>query len=852
MTISLISGCGVNALLPTTSIAVAASSAPSQLPTPQGNVAAMEARSAGDLRLGGISPVEYPVSGRSPIPVLPIANDPTSAWKATGFSGATDASSLSSLPVLSASAYHVSGSTNTGTCTGAAATNTISCTFQNINDFTVGEGLTLIGAGAAPVVTPILTPPTVTQEGNAIGPHTYCYIVDAVDTLGGITSPSPQTCLANEPVLSLQTAINDLTTNPIGNTENGGPTPTYLWYVSEDSGPFQLVSVAGFTSTTQDVGQRPNSRGGWPVSLPQGVSDISKNEDLFTSVASLRGSSFSLNTTLLSSVVGVEMDHDDTAALQNAINAGVAKGGATIQLGKGEFNIKRPIFHTSPGVYTTSPTAYGWWDIVSYLYIPDYALGHINIQGSGDSTVINTAPDHDASMYLLAAGRIVGLPPDQPVSFADAPKGALSLTLTSSTNANLLSIGSEIQIYGGEYSGTPCMATTGDPGTCHYSELNVVSGISGKVISLAYPLTKPYYNDGSSSFGAIVKSTTRIVALQQMQINTYNPLISEGDVDGLLVNEIHVNGFVSHGLINSGAKRDVTIESSSWGIGAGDAGATWNDTEEFDKCANLVFTDNIVHGYSAPGAEGPGLAARIYATEGTSQVLFTGNTFDGVSLYFQSTTDDQISNNSFDDALISAGLIYGMVGTDNVYGGYDNAAFVSYNSQDNLMVNGNSFSEDATYAPPYIISVGHFDSAAISTNTISYGGSRVLSAIISAGGTVTGNTITMNNAPGSAGVTLIADKSPNTPDAAFQVQSNSLVIVRPGAGIYVPNPGFTETAPMCIQLNTLNGLSNQDIAIANQADMNLSCTNAASSVSSQAFPGTEVAIRSDSEVSDKW
>ena len=703
----------------------------------------------------------------------------------------------------------------------------LTCTIQ-INDFKPGQWIRLKAAGQPSKTFPVLQAPTITRVGSGSGgSHKYCYVVSTADPLNGITAASPQACIDQEGDLALTSTFNNLTTTDRGATQDDGPTPAFLWYVSEDDQPFQLVSVASQVSAISDVGQRPASRGGWPTQLPAGNPDISSNEDFFSQILKVNGSQIIIADPVQSSIVDTLIAHDDTDAIQNAILAAVATGGSTVQLAEGVYNLFRPDFHGSYQSHSRQMN-YFWWEGFSYLYIPDNASGNINLQGVGTKTLLRTSPDRGGSVSLLDFGQPVPpFIPDAPIAIEEIQKGSTIVQLADPA-ASSPHVGDDIELFTGSfgYTAGSCQATTGEPASCHFSELNTIIARHGNILTLAYPTSKRYYDDGLSSFGMTVRThlpsiaVPHIIALQHMTIDTYNSVFNTGNVIGMLINDIHITGFVSHGPFAGGAKRDLTIENSSWGTGAGDA--SWNGTNEMDKFTNVVLKNNTIAGYAAATSEGLSTGARIYATEGSSLFTFQNNTFTNFLLLFQSTTEDAIVQNTFHNGEVNVGYAY----DDNDYNftPYHNFSYQSFASQDNALIDSNVFDLDSSYQAPVIISLGDYTNGVISNNVILDLGARDIPAIVSYGGLISENSITFSsNTQYSVGIALLPDPSPVGPGAPIHAAHNVITAPHIGAGIYLVDPGVSASIPVCIEQNTFNLVSGNAVANYAPSNFNLTC-----------------------------
>lgn len=767
--------------------------------------------------------VNSPVAVAATLPSPAFLTSAATGTSASATSTTTSASlpipvytgvNMSNFPTFNVSSYSASGIGTTVTCTGAAGSNQLTCTGSN--GFVPGQGIRIVGGGNAAATAAITTQPLIYRQGQSgAGTHTYCYVVDTLDPLGGISAPSPQACISGEPALSLATTYNILETT----TSSVGPSPSFLWYASEDGGPFKVVNIAKFVSAFGDLGQRIGSRGGWPDNLPQGNPNIAKRDDLFTTVRAVNGSQITLANALVSSVQNATVDHDDTQAVQSAILAAVNAGGGTIAFGAGTFNLRRPAFSYVVNNSYAYPT-YGtnlaldpYWAGFSYLYIPNGSVGNINFQGAGRNTTLVTPPDHGGVATFLAVGNeqregAVGTPI---LAMDEVAKGATQITLTSSAAAASLRPGEDLYLFSGTFLQTPVVDTS-SPNMNHFSEINTIASISGNVITLAYPTTKRYFNDGQNSFGVTqLPVTPHNIAMQHLNISTSEPITTTGDVIGMLVNDVHIQGVLSMGAFGGGYKRGVTIENSLWSFGQG--GASWGQEDEYDQFNDLAFLNNSVTGYAAPGSEGPSAMARIYATEGTSQVLFWGNTFDHVSIYADQTTDFYVQNNTFTDGIINLGVAYGAYTQPYDPGPAGDHSFLSFDSQGAASTDHNSFTITSDFNPPWVIRNGDFSAGNISNNVISYSGATAPEFIIgSFNGAVLNNTISMQPLFSGSIIALVPDVSPVTAVSTFSVQGNSTSARIIQANVAIPSGGFTDTGQVCVQNNTVRILAGQALA----------------------------------------
>jgi len=697
-------------------------------------------------------------------------------------------------------------------------------------DFVPGEGIRIVGAADAPRTPAIQGSPVVTRQGASTGAgHTYCYIVFTADALGGISEGSLPACIADEPDnLSYTGTYNALTTS------YNGALPALLWYRSKDGGEYNLISINGPADVGQDVGQAPRDHGGWSAALPPNTLDIHKQQDLFATVLSTTGNTVNIDTPLHTSVSGALVDHDDTAAFQASINAGVSAGGAIIHVGNGTFNIRRPMFQykaNSGDIYPSYTTNYsaGWlWSTWWYLCVPNFSPGNIHFIGNGSSSVIQLPPEYAGPAVFLGVGTY-GHPaylPFKATPIEEVDKGATSLQLTNLSDASALAPGTDIWLYTGTFGGdgTHCTNSNGTAGgNCHFSELNTVTAVNGRTLELAYPTSKKYYDDGADSFGLVVlPPSTHNISIEDLTFNSSNRFFYGGFIYGLVINNITIHGTVSRGVFGQGAKRDVLIENSTWEFGGGDA--SWLATDEFDQSTDVAFIHNHITGVAAPGAEGPSLMARLYMTEGTSEVSIVDNTFDHVSVSFQDTTDDIIDMNTFTDGAVAIGRAYVPESYVGSLVSTRNFSFVSFASSQWALVTRNTFSIDASFYLPWAIYFGHFKNGEVSGNIVNGAGGFGSAAIISSGGKIDSNQLNLQyESPNYVAVRVVPDEAPNAPFSGFDIKKNTISGNKLGAGIGIVGLTISDPAPVCLEGNIVEIGTYPPIYIWNPVNVHMSC-----------------------------
>ena len=311
------------------------------------------------------------------------------------------------------------------------------------------------------------------------------------------------------------------------------------------------------------------------------------------------------------------------------------------------------------------------------------------------------------------------------------------------------------------------------------------------------------------------------LSIKNMLINTTNPILTTGMVYGLTIDSVFINGFVGHGPYGGGFKRDVTIQNSGWGFGTGDV--SYGATDEYDQFTNVSFINNFIVGYAAPGAEMYSSMARIYGTEGSSGFTFKNNQLYNASIFLDQTTDDVISGNQMQDSIIKMGTAYGNNPFSN--GPNHDLSYDSYDSQVAGDVDNNTMKITSTFLAPFLLQLGHFDSASVTGNTFTYLGNQTITGIEAYSGSITNNTFNMPGVGVSIPLALIPDQTALNPAAPFNVQGNTYNISGFSVSNYITDPGFTDIAPICIQNNTYHQVLGLPQLAVNPGSVTTACSN---------------------------
>lgn len=247
------------------------------------------------------------------------------------------------------STFGASGSANT--TTGSILTTQATLNLVSVLDFKNGEGIIVNHAGA----TFATNPPTgliITQAGTPGTTHT-AYQIASFDCSGGVGIAIAPVTTTTGPAAFSNTDYNILNWSyPIS-----GPTPCgFAIYRDDGGGPFLLGY--SFTSTYNDFGNGPESQPFWITGSPL-VAAL--NDWLLTSISAGGGTtSLTLANTAAQSVVGATVLHDDSVAIQAAINSLPVNGGVVqlTGLSGNNFNICCQV-NIGNGTSSTFSTIYG-------------------------------------------------------------------------------------------------------------------------------------------------------------------------------------------------------------------------------------------------------------------------------------------------------------------------------------------------------------------------------------------------------------------------------------------------------------------------------------------------------------
>lgn len=755
--------------------------------------------------------------------------------------------------------YFASGSTSTITCNATAGSSWLTC--SQIGDFALSQGVMLKGGGYLPhgAAYPVTPAPTVTPSNTASGSETYCYRVAVADPFEGIQAASAPTCLSNQPVIwgeqyhmvTVKRFTDSLAANGItpsnaipGYWAYARTIPVYLFYLSHNGSPYELIDVNNDPNrdvTILAAGEsRPNGNfGGWPLVIPDTLNEgVIQRGNLFgrvlrIAVNSTTGS-YRVNIGRRAPVTGTfELFHDDTDAIQSAIDNVTASGGGTVSLLDKTYPVRKPYFNIDQrsgqsgyvsDLYVGS-TLVAWWAMPSHLHISTGAYTNgLRIAGTVPNAIstIQTGADIDASLLsiLTPTSGNLGIPPvaDQshPISILPANKGDTSISLANPSDASRLTVGADIYLFTGSFKygspvGDPSYKGNADASGTNFSELNTITAIdsSSGVVSLALPLNKKYWSDGYNAFGVsqLAEQAPRNITLQNLTLDTYQKVLSQGPVFNLEIDHMASLHPITGNAMGTGYKRGLSITNSSWQFGNGLRG--WSSVNEFDKAADVVFTGNTVQGYAGKFAEGPSQGAKVWFSEGVTNLTVANNHFIGVQLITDQSDDVRVENNLFEDSMA-------WIGTQEHDLWNGNWGYVSFGSQHNAKIDNNHFVISSNYGPAWVVYLGNFDGqASIQGNTIDYNQTKSpLWMIYAASGTIAHNTINDTPAPQAplfmSSIMVATDVTPNR----AAVQQNIVSSTRwPDVTEVLPVSQVVVPLDICVSGNVLNGAPGDDVYV---------------------------------------
>jgi len=463
------------------------------------------------------------------------------------------------------SVYHDSrGSGQTAICSTSTGSNMAICS-NGTADFSVGQGIWVPGAGPQALEqTP--APPTLTLVG-ASGSTTYCYEVAEADYWGGISAASAATCISNGPSsLTPVNYVKILTAIP-----RCSYCAAVIYRRIGTSGEFVRIAELPQAGGTIDDSNLPPTTDG---SLPNIAPGLAVNQNWVTQVAAVSATTLTLAAGAPSTVSNVTLAHDDTAALQAAVEAASHTGGGTVTLGSGTYNLNQVSYwdgsawiYTNPTVEPPANEMYGAIHLASNVWIRGKSRKSTTVSSLLFAYVYHSifaAPNPTSSLIpgsLCATGAETILD-RYPIN--NVAHGAIQIALATVADASNFRPGDIIFYGGGVVNGEVACGEPNNPS----AELNVVTSVDRQTgrLHLRYPVTKdvPFGIAGTAPFVEQVNGyAKRNITISDMTIQTLGGgyAIALGDVVHLRVSRVDLPSIDWSGKINIAESRDVVFDA---------------------------------------------------------------------------------------------------------------------------------------------------------------------------------------------------------------------------------------------------------------------------------------------------
>ena len=222
--------------------------------------------------------------------------------------------------------YNASGSGQS--TTGNISVGSAVLTLASALDFKNGQGISITNAGPLPAIS-APTSLTVTPTGTA-GTTSYTYAVAALDGKGGATAVFSASTTTGNATLS-STNYNALTVGAVTSATG------YAWYRTSSGGTPSTTGFIGTTAglTLNDTGLTIETT---PPGIPTSAPISALGDSLTTNISSGAGTTtLTLAANASTTVAGSSVNHDDTVAIQNAINAINTIGGGIVFFPSGTY-----------------------------------------------------------------------------------------------------------------------------------------------------------------------------------------------------------------------------------------------------------------------------------------------------------------------------------------------------------------------------------------------------------------------------------------------------------------------------------------------------------------------------------
>lgn len=487
------------------------------------------------------------------------------------------------------SAYHGShGSMQTTACTMTAGSNVANCP-TGTADFAVDQGIRFSGAGPAALES---TPnaPIVTLVG-APGSTTYCYQVAEADYWGGISAASTSTCIGNGPPTT--TPVNYL--RIVTASRSCSYCVAIIYRQIGGSGQFVRIAETPKVGGTIDDSNLPITN---DSSLPNVAPNSAINQNWVTQVTAINSTTLTLASRAAASVSSVQAIHDDTAAVQAAVDAVSVAGGGTVWLGAGTYNFNEVSYWNGASWVYTNPTSE---PKANEMYGAVHLSSNVEIRGLNrkSTTVSSLLFAYVYHSIFATANPTPSLIPGPlcatgaetvltKYAINNALRGATEIVLTAAINAANFKPGDLVFYGGGAVNGDVACGVSGNPS----AELNRVVSVNlgTGTLHLRYLLTKdvPFGAPGTAAFIAKVNAYAKHdIGISNMTIQTLGGgyAVALGDVVHLRVSRVDMPEIDWSGKINIPESRDVVFDQMFLRITAAD---------EYDQPRQVTFENSQI------------------------------------------------------------------------------------------------------------------------------------------------------------------------------------------------------------------------------------------------------------------
>ena len=488
----------------------------------------------------------------------------------------------------------------------------------------MGQAIRVAQVGIAPT---IASPASLTVTTSVVGSVTYGYEVAFGDTNGGVAPVSAAYTITNGPATLHGGGGVPRQYNTIIWPSNPSGVAYALVYRSQAGGAYQLIDIVNLQGTSynqyQDFGKPAIDPASLPPGLPSAPSASPVLPDLFSTIAAASGSTLTLAGAPASSVAAASVFHDDTNAIQAAIDSMSAAGGS-IFIPAGQFNINA--CHLATGGWRSGLQLFG----KNNLTIAGQGAGSILNFESCRSGGLQRSDTIALAMTPYVAGAFTFLQSNYPelpaYGIAPAALSSNSLSFNKAPDASHFNVGDYIFVRTGNFDS----GTTLTPD----SELNQVTGIDlvNGTLSLRWPTEKAYQaqcfasgNDGIATTDCSGGKTPAILGVADANAYTTN------SID---IHDLTIRGDYEVTAVDGVAQVDGLTITNSW-IDTGNANIAGARNTEVSG-TTIVDSDGTGDGIAASGASEVNFhnntvsapwALVIQANEGASSITVDSNTF---------------------------------------------------------------------------------------------------------------------------------------------------------------------------------------------------------------------------------